>query len=257
MIVPHDLVRLNALLRERGVDLGKKIHFLSETTSTNDEAKRAAKDAAHGELWIAETQTKGRGRQGRAWVSSAGENLLFSVLLRLPGPKTNHPLLALASGLAVRDAIARACPQRTVEIKWPNDVLVGTKKISGILVESANGAIVVGIGINVHARSFPEDIVATSVSLESGEADRAKILVDVLEGLDRDAPIVLARGLGLVHARIASADALKGEHVSFEDGPSGIADGIDLEGRLMVRTETGIAHVASGEATVSRSRTRR
>lgn len=228
------------------------IHFAQETTSTNDDAKIAAREGAkHGELFIAESQTRGRGRQGRTWISARGENLLFSVLLRLRGAKKNHPLVALAAGMAVRDAVARALPKKEVKVKWPNDVLVGDGKIAGILVESANCAIVVGIGVNVHARAFPPGLTATSVSLEGEEPpSRVDLLVDILEGIDRDAPIVVARGLGLLHARLRAADALEGRTLVLEDGRTGVAEGIDLDGRLRVRTGGALVHLASGEVRI-------
>jgi BirA family biotin operon repressor/biotin-[acetyl-CoA-carboxylase] ligase len=242
--------------------LGKPIHLLAETTSTNDEAKRGAKGGeAHGAVWVAESQTAGRGRQGRAWVSPRGENLLFSVLLRLGCPPARLPPLALVAGLAARDAIARAAPGVEVRIKWPNDVVVGGKKIAGVLVEailqgSRVEAVVVGIGVNVHTRDFPEDIAAraTSLALVSRQPpDRGEVLADVLSGLDRDVELVASRGLGLVHARLTSADALRRERVTSESG-SGVAEGIDLEGRLLVRDDAGIlARWGAGEVHLARA----
>jgi BirA family transcriptional regulator, biotin operon repressor / biotin---[acetyl-CoA-carboxylase] ligase len=251
-----DLARARSLIAERGIALGAPLRLLSETTSTNDEAKRGAKEGeAHGATWVAESQTAGRGRQGRSWVSPRGENLLFSVLLRLACPPARLPPLALVAGLAARDAIARAAPGQDVRIKWPNDVVIGKKKLAGVLVEAIlQGnrveAVVVGIGINVHTRDFPEDIAprAASIALVSEcPPDRGEILADVLAALDRDLELVAARGLGLVHARLTSADALRGEPVSSDNG-SGIAEGIDLEGRLLVRKSDGIlARWGAGE----------
>ena len=248
-----DLARAAALIAERGLALGKPLHLLAETTSTNDEAKRGAKGGEpSGATWVAESQTAGRGRQGRAWVSPRGENLLFSVLLRVTCPPARLPPLALVAGLAARDAIARAAPASDVRIKWPNDVVVDRKKVAGVLVEaivqgSSVEAVVVGIGINVHTRDFPPDLAAraTSIALLAGAApaapppDRGEILADVLAGLDRDFELVSARGLGLVHARLTRADALRGEPVRSDSG-AGTAEGIDVDGRLLVRTAEGI-----------------
>jgi BirA family biotin operon repressor/biotin-[acetyl-CoA-carboxylase] ligase len=244
-----DLARAPSLVAERGLTLGAPLHLLDETTSTNDEAKRAAKDGApHGATWLAETQSAGRGRQGRTWVSPRGENLLVSVLVRVECAPARLPLLALVAGLAARDAIALAAPHAGPRIKWPNDVVVGPerKKIAGVLVEAISqgrsSALIVGVGINVHTRHFPEDIAAraTSVSLLADRAaDRAEILVDLLTGLDRDLALVAARGLGLVHARLAHADALRGARVRSESG-EGVAEGIDLDGRLLVRRADGL-----------------
>ncbi|MBV9949823.1 MAG: biotin--[acetyl-CoA-carboxylase] ligase, partial [Myxococcales bacterium] len=134
--VAPDLARAAELARARGSVLGRPMALLASTTSTNDEAKLAAKDGApHGATWVAEVQTAGRGRQGRAWVAPAGEGLLFSVLLRegrLLEP-SRLPAVALVAGLAVRDAVARAAPAARPMIKWPNDVLVAGSKIAGVL----------------------------------------------------------------------------------------------------------------------------
>jgi BirA family biotin operon repressor/biotin-[acetyl-CoA-carboxylase] ligase len=259
-----DLTRARALIAERGIALGTPLHLLSETTSTNDEAKRGAKAGEpHGATWVAESQTSGRGRQGRIWVSPRGENLLFSVLLRLTCPPARLPPLALVAGLAARDAIARAAPGRDVRLKWPNDVVVEHKKVAGVLVEailqgSRVDAVIVGIGINVHTRDFPDEIAtrATSIALlasgSNAPRDRGEILADVLAALDHDVELAASRGLGLVHARLTGADALRGERVTSEAG-EGTAEGIDLEGRLLVRSDEGIlARWGAGEVHLAR-----
>jgi BirA family transcriptional regulator, biotin operon repressor / biotin---[acetyl-CoA-carboxylase] ligase len=247
----HDLSRAAEAIAAQGGELGRPLHLLAETTSTNDEAKRAAKlGAPHGSTWLAESQTAGRGRQGRAWFSPRGENLLFSVLLRLDAPATRLPLISLAAGLAVAEAAAKAGAGQDVRIKWPNDVVVlrggadaPWRKLAGVLVETSMtgervDAIVVGVGLNVHTRHFPEDIasLATSIALEGGLPDRADVLADILANLDRDVAPVLARGLGLIHARLSTRDALLGRRVKSESG-EGIGRGIDLEGRLVVERD--------------------
>ena len=256
-LVNPDLKRAPELVAERGSTLGQPMHLLGMTTSTSDEAKRAAKDGApHGSTWVAEQQTAGRGRQGRAWVSPRGENLLFSVLVRVACPPSRLPPIALIVGLAVRDAVARAAPDADVRIKWPNDVLVGKKKVAGILVEAITmgtrvEAVVIGVGINVHTRAFPEELEdrATSVSLLARDPpDRASILADVLAGLDRDLHVVVSRGLGLVRQRLEATDALRGQRVRSDTGDEGIAEGIDDEGRLAVRRGDGVlARWSAGE----------
>lgn len=265
--VAPDLVRLPELLAAQGGELGRSLHVFPSTTSTNDEAKRGAKEGApHGAVWLAESQTAGRGRQGRTWVSPPGENLLASVLLRLDVAPAKVPRVALVAGLAVRDAVARAAQGADVRIKWPNDVLVGDRKVAGILVETVSGgprkagahAVVVGIGINVHTRMFPEDLAerATSIALVSGAPpDRATVLADVLASLDRDVHLVGGRGLGLVRARIEAADALRGRPVRSDDGDEGTATGIDDDGRLLVRRSDGtLVRWSSGEVHLVRSR---
>jgi BirA family biotin operon repressor/biotin-[acetyl-CoA-carboxylase] ligase len=184
-------------------------------------------------------------------VSPRGENLLFSVLLRVAGPAQRLPLIALVAGLAVAEAVERAAPGARVGIKWPNDVLVTIegdrrRKVAGVLVETSMAgdaieSVVVGIGVNVHTRAFPEELaeIATSVAcVAAAPPDRAELLADILEGLGRDAGVVLAMGLGPVHGRLARRDALLGRAVASEQG-RGVARGIDLEGRLVVEGADG------------------
>lgn len=258
--VHADLSRVSDLLRERGGELGAEVRLFDEIDSTNDEAKRAAKNgAAHGTVFVAESQTKGRGRQGRSWISPRGENLLFSVLLRLDCAPARLPPLALVAGLAVRDAIAAAAPTASPKVKWPNDVLLEGKKVAGILVEATlsgarASAVIIGVGINVHTRDFPDEIAAraTSIALHAAAPpDRATILADVVAGLDRDVSHVAARGLGLIHARLTAADALVGRRITLEEG-TGVARGIDLEGRLLFDRDDGARlRISAGEVTLA------
>lgn len=247
-----------AILAERGGLLGRPLCVLATTTSTSDEARIAAKNGApHGATWIAEQQTAGRGRRGRVWFSPPGEGLALSVLVRVSCPPARLPALALLSGLAVRDAVTAAAPGAAVRIKWPNDVVVGGRKLAGVLVEAATlgprvEAAVVGIGINVHTRSFPSEFAerATSVALLSPERppDRGSLVGDVLSSLDRDLHVVLSRGLGPVRARLEAADALRGRRVRSDSGDEGIAGGIDDEGRLLIQRDDGsIARWSSSE----------
>jgi len=257
--VGHDLGELSRLVAERGCMLGRPAHLLARVASTNDEAKRGAREGAtHGTTWVAEQQTAGRGRQGRSWTSNPGEGLLFSVLARVACPASRLPPVALVAGLSVRDAVARAAPGTDVRIKWPNDVLVSGRKIAGVLVEAITAgdrveAVVVGIGINVHTRVFPAALQgrATSVALASPSVapDRATILADVLESLDHDLHVVVGRGLSLVRARFEAADALRGHRVRSDSGDEGIACGVDDEGGLLVRRDDGVlARWIAGEA---------
>jgi BirA family biotin operon repressor/biotin-[acetyl-CoA-carboxylase] ligase len=254
--VAPDLARAAACIAERGAVLGRPMHLLATTTSTNDEAKRGARQGApHGSTWVAEEQLAGRGRQGRSWHSARGENLLLSVLARVACPPSRLPPLALVVGLAVRDAVSRAAPGAEVGIKWPNDVLIGGRKVAGVLVEAITvgsrvDAVVIGIGINVHMREFPPDLAdrATSVALSaSAPPDRGEILADVLATLDRDLHLV-ELGLGLFRARLEAADVLRGRHVRLDSGEEGVACGIDDDGRLCVRRADGVlAHWSAGE----------
>ena len=261
--IAPDLKGASALLAERGCALGDPLFLLSSTTSTNDEAKRAAKDgASHGSTWVAEEQTAGRGRHGRTWLSPRGEGLLFSTLVRVSCSPQALPPIALLAGLAVHEAVQRSMPGVDAGLKWPNDVVVGRRKLAGVLVEAVTVglrvvAVVVGVGINVHTRSFPKGVSerATSLALVSPTLpDRRVLLVDTLVSLDRDLHAVAARGLGLVRARLESADALRGRVVRSDSGVEGVASGIDDDGRLIVRLPSGsVTRFTSGEVRLART----
>ena len=133
-------------------------------------------------------------------------------------------------------------------LKWPNDVMAGRRKLAGILLEAEavpddRLAVVVGIGVNVHTRDFPDDLAdrATSISLVSRTPpDRAAVLADVLACLDRDLHVVVSRGLGLLRVRLEAADALRGRRVRSDTGDEGTASGIDDDGRLLVTRDDGV-----------------
>ena len=168
--------------------LGRHVSCLDTVDSTNEEAKRRAQAGApSGSIFVAETQTGGKGRLGRSWTSPPKTGLWFSILLReglFPSQVTTITLLA---GLAVCTAI-RELTGLDARIKWPNDVVIGTKKVCGILTEMAAEIdridyIVVGVGVNVNIPSFPEEIAvkATSLQIESGSSlRRVPLLQEIL-----------------------------------------------------------------------------
>lgn len=176
------------------------IRFIDTTASTNDDAKKAA---AFGEkeglvLW-AMHQTAGRGRQSRTWNSPAG-NLYFSLLLRPPLPLRDWGNYSFVAGLAVAEALRAFLPNADVKLKWPNDVLVNGKKICGILLESGEGYLVVGIGINV--QSFPPDTIYPATSLKAeGTAPPLNDLLDkTLNAFDRFYDIMNKEGFSAIRA---------------------------------------------------------
>jgi BirA family biotin operon repressor/biotin-[acetyl-CoA-carboxylase] ligase len=256
--VNEDLAKASDLIAASGGELGHPLHLLETATSTNDLAKAAAREGApHGSTWVAEEQTAGRGRRGHAWVCASGEGLLFSVIVRVSCVPSRIAPAGLAVGLAVRDSVAAAVPGAVVGIKWPNDVFIGDRKVAGVLVEAVTvgsrvDAVIVGVGINVHTRVFPDTIAdrATSVALAAASPpDRAAILADTLARIDRDLYVVVGRGLGLLLARLGAADVLRGRRVRRDMGEGsgagdpqdqGVAAGIDEDGRLMVRRADGV-----------------
>lgn len=246
-------------VRERGAHFGLPLTVVEETGSTNDDALAAARGgASHGATFLAERQTRGRGRRGRHWHADPGTNLLFSVVVRLALPIDSVPALSLAAGLAVRSAIARALPTRDtaderVRLKWPNDVWLDQKKVAGVLSEShLQGeqaiACVVGVGINVKTASFPPEIAstATSLLLSGSSVTRERLLADALTELEASLRELARGGVAALHRDLSRFDALAGRPVRVDD-VTGVAAGIDDAGRLLVRGADGaLSSVAGG-----------
>src|SRR6478736_6410742 len=132
-----DRLSIERELAVGGTALGHPLVVVDSTASTNDDAKQAARDGApSGSAFISDTQTGGRGRLGRSWHSPPGENLYASFVLRPSLSSSAAPLVTLAAGLAVADAIASLVPERSVGLKWPNDVQIDDRKLAGILTEA-------------------------------------------------------------------------------------------------------------------------
>jgi BirA family biotin operon repressor/biotin-[acetyl-CoA-carboxylase] ligase len=251
-----DLAALEASLA--GTVFAGKLHFSPITDSTNADALAAARNAApHGSVYFADEQLAGRGRGDHSWDSAAGEGLYASVLLRLRIPAVRLPLLPLAAGLAAAEAI-RAVARITVDLRWPNDLLIGPRKVGGILVESKNsgGAVdfaIVGIGINVHQRAFAAELStpATSLDLECGpRLSRQPLLVSLLKSLEREALALADPAPGLaILARVEQASTwIRGRRVEVH-GPqacAGVTAGLDERGFLLVRSEVGLVTVQTG-----------
>jgi BirA family transcriptional regulator, biotin operon repressor / biotin---[acetyl-CoA-carboxylase] ligase len=240
--------------QRRGVGLGHSLEHRDETTSTNDDAALAAKSGApHGALFLAETQTRGRGRRGSEWVSAPGAGLWFSLLLRPRFAAELVPGVALCAGLAVRAAIAPRV-SANVAVKWPNDVLADGRKLAGILVESQLSgpqiaSVVVGIGINVKQTEFPAPIrdIATSLTLLSTSDDsRERLLVAVLGALETELERLAAGGLAGIAGALTPHDALLGRRLKI-GAREGIGAGIDPSGQLRLRSVDGREElIASG-----------
>ena len=218
---------------------GWRLEVLDEAGSTNDELRSRGNEAA-GLVVLAERQTAGRGRRGAAWLSAPGESLTFSVLLRPTEGKGLWPRLSLATGLAVAGSLGRFRVE--AQIKWPNDVFVGGKKICGILVEAADDHVIVGIGLNVGTREFPEGLEATSMCLELGLVpEREAVLAEVLRSLNGWFGEIGA-GFPRLIERVRQRCLLTGETVSLMSGErsvKGKVTGIGDSGELLVGTERG------------------
>ena len=153
--------------------LGAPAAFVDETQSTNDDAKdAAARGAVHGSLFVAGSQTAGRGRQGRHWDGDERASLLFSIVVRVPVVHRFVGAIPVAAGLALAEAMDALAPQAGATVKWPNDVRVRGRKVAGILAEATVRAgvvesIVVGVGVNVGKMQFASEFADRATSLEN------------------------------------------------------------------------------------------
>lgn len=225
---------------------GPLITVIHETGSTNDDLKVAARAGAlEGSVLIAEAQREGRGRLGRSWHSPAGANLYLSVLLRPDlDDLVSLPVLALVAGVAVAEAIDEVTRVPT-RLKWPNDVMVGGRKLAGILAEVGDTkpmALVLGIGINVNQRDFPEDLeeIATSLLICRGvETDRATLVAAVLRHLHlRTAQFEREGSDQLLECWMARSRTM-GSRIRTSDGREGRISGLDSSGALRATDDSG------------------
>jgi len=252
----YDLATLNAELAD--TIFAGNLHFKPVTGSTNTDALTAARDGApHGSVFVADEQTAGRGRGDHRWQSNAGDGLYVSVLMRPRLSPAQLPLIPLVAGLAAAEAI-RTTAGKTIDLRWPNDLLIGPHKVGGILVESktdASGLVfaVIGIGINVHQRTFdPEHSTpATSLNVASGHrVSRQALLIALLKSLEREMLLLLdAEAVRATLRRVEQSSTwLKDRRVEVH-GPQecvGVTAGLDAQGFLLVQTAEGLVTVQTG-----------
>jgi BirA family biotin operon repressor/biotin-[acetyl-CoA-carboxylase] ligase len=249
--VPDILVPQVLLPRLRGTQFGRRIHHFFKVDSTNAVALGlAAEGEPHGTLVIAEEQTAGRGRLGRGWHSEKTTGIYVSLILRPALGPQHAPVLTLAAGLAVREAVVEVTGLE-VELRWPNDLLIGGKKFCGILNEMQAEAqrlhyVVMGIGVNVNQARFPGALekVATSLRQAGGRTySRLEILVRWLVALDRYYNRFLKDGAGYIIARFTDASPYargRQVRVSTPWGEfTGVTAGLDDTGLLRVRRDDG------------------
>lgn len=227
---------------------------LATVDSTQSEAFRLAEaGAADGTVVVADTQRSGRGRRGRGWHDVPGESVLVSLLVRSRLAAAALPQLSFVAAVAVAEAL-EATTRLTPRLKWPNDVLARGRKVAGILLESRSGggetpAVVIGIGVNLAQRAFPEELAerATSVLLETGRApERDAVLEALLESFERWRARLERDGFAAVRdAWRARADTL-GRRVRVED-VTGTAVDIGEDGALLVDDGGRVRRVISGE----------
>ena len=263
-----DLLHADDLLaRLGGVEtIGRDIRVFQETTSTSDIVEKLARDGVdEGIAVFAESQTRGRGRLGRKWVSPSGKGLWFSILLRPRIRLQEATQLTVASGVALRRAIESETGLQAT-IKWPNDILVRGKKVGGILTELkaeldrvAYAMVGIGVDVNLNANDFPGDLkkTATSLKLESGAAiGRAELAVRILRELDSDYRRIREDALEAVADEWEKHCATIGHQVQIRVGDRqirGRAESLADDGSLLVRTEHGhLESIIGGDVTLEK-----
>ena len=264
--VPDVLHRDDLLSLVRGTRvIGRDIQVFQETSSTNDVVERLARDGVgQGTVVFAESQTKGRGRLGRKWVSVAGKGLWFSVLLR---PEL-RPQDATQLTIIAATALARAL--RTYElsplIKWPNDILIGQRKLAGVLTELAAEIdriryVILGIGLNVNSTlsDFPPEVrgLATSLRIETGApVRRAELAAAVLRELDSDYDRLCRGDFPNIADEWARQCATLGQRVTIRVGDRAVhgqAEALDDSGALLLRTAHGhLERIVGGDVTLEK-----
>jgi BirA family transcriptional regulator, biotin operon repressor / biotin---[acetyl-CoA-carboxylase] ligase len=241
------------------------LHYDSLPSTNTEAARQAAAGAAEGLCVVAREQTAGRGRQQRAWASPKDAGLYFSAVLRPALDATMWPLLTLAAALAARDALRQSCALDT-DIKWPNDLLAGGRKLCGVLAETTETergrACVLGVGINLTAGAYPPELRAHATSVEEAAGtmpDREAVLAALLRALARRYEQLHAPGGAsrIVNDWAESSSYAAGRRVRVSLGDEtfeGTTRGLEPDGALRVETNTGeIKTVRAGEVASLRS----
>lgn len=264
-----DVLHSDDLLARLPADriIGRDIRVFQETTSTSDVTEKLARDGAkEGVVVFAESQTKGRGRLGRKWVSPAGKGLWFSVLLRPQMRPQEATQMTVATAVAVSRAIETQTGLKTA-IKWPNDLLIRGKKVAGILTELTADPdqikhLIIGIGIdaNLALSDLPTDLrpIATSLRIErNGAVDRPALAAQILTELDVEYRRVCQGKFPAVADEWEARCSTLGSRVVVNIGSrsvEGVAESLDDDGALLVRTQHGrIERIIGGDVTMQKT----
>lgn len=263
LIKKPELFRAVELIAACGIcNLGRDIHLYDKLESTQIEAHRlVANGSGHGTLVIAERQTSGRGRMGRPWHSPAGLGIWMSLVVTPQLSLSFAPQITLLTAVALCRTI-RKNYQVDIGIKWPNDLLIKGRKVSGILVESSGEderirymVIGVGIGCNLETEDYPEELreIATSLTIESGvRIDRTQLIASFLQQFEKLYGLYLEQGFAPIRTLWESLSVSLHKPIRILSGGDwieGVALGIDEMGALIVRQSNGEAlHVYSGES---------
>lgn len=220
----------------------REVLELESVDSTNT---RALDEGREGLLVVARRQTGGRGRQGRSWFSPGDDSITMTLAVGLTDPR-----LTIVAGVAVHEAVSALLAGRgTPEIKWPNDLIVGTRKLCGILCESRGGLTAVGIGLNVNGRQWPSELKGRATSLAEvlgAPLDRDEVLGGLVRALETWFAVFSEQGFGPVRERFLAHGMLKGHELATEQGlPCTILD-MNGEGHLIIDISGSPHEVVSG-----------
>lgn len=242
---------------------GKHVAYYAETDSTNTRVKHLGDEGApHGTLAVADRQTAGRGRRGRTWESPGGSCIYMSLLLRPDIAPEKAPMLTLVTACSTAEALME-CAGIETGIKWPNDIVIGGKKLAGILTEMSTqidyiNHVAIGVGINVNIKSFPENIekTATSLYLETGRTvKRAPLIAAVMRCFEENYKIFMeTRDMSGLMEKYSRFLVNRGREVLILEKGSeyrAVAEGINSQGELVVKKEDGTAaNIRAGEVSV-------
>jgi BirA family transcriptional regulator, biotin operon repressor / biotin---[acetyl-CoA-carboxylase] ligase len=240
---------------------GRKIYTFETIDSTNTCAKALAGCwAAEGTVVFSETQTAGRGRLGRSWYSAPQQNLTFTIILRPSLPPDSVNLLPLFTGVVIAEAIEEHCGV-AIECKWPNDLLIGGKKVAGILCEGSFKQdmveyVTVGIGLNVNQETFPAPLqeTATSLRLSLGHpVERTGLFRAIIASFEREYDLLAVRGYDSIVPRWLGRSSVVGRQIEVsQEGTmiTGVVRGISAEGSLLLETPDGLKGLLAGDVTV-------
>ncbi len=226
-----------------------RFHYAQVLESSNDTAAGLIRSGAQsGTLVLAEEQTKGRGRGGNLWSCPLGQGLLFSLVLEPDLDRSQWSRLALAAGVALAEVLEKI--GLSAEIKWPNDVWLGGKKCAGVLVEGCEGCVIIGMGVNVSVKEFPDGLDATSILKESGrEIEREALLADLVQSI-----IAWGSRCGTEFESVVDAVnrrcAMRGEMIQLrQEGVllSGMMAGVSKEGYLILEIDGEMEMIAQAD----------
>jgi BirA family biotin operon repressor/biotin-[acetyl-CoA-carboxylase] ligase len=268
LISVPDVLHADDLLSSLGAVkvVGRDIRVFEQTTSTNDVIEKLARDnVREGAVVFAESQSKGRGRLGRKWISPPRRGLSFSILLRPQMRPAAATQLTIAAATALFRAI-QAQTGLTPEIKWPNDILIQGKKVAGILTELSAELdrvkyVILGVGVNVNTApgEFPAELrkLVTSLKIETGHRqNRAELAVKILRELDRDYGRVAAGRFEAVADEWEKNCSTLGQRVAIRAGDrkiEGRAESLDADGALLLRGQHGhLERIVGGDVTVEK-----